>query len=158
AKIFVQEGKFTKGLEFYDDLINEGSSIAAVAMTNKALLYKEMKDYKQAAKIFQDVSDSGVNTLKILFDLALCLEKSGSNEKAIEAYFNIIYMFPDDNNISNEGENKKYIVKSYFRIAKVYIKMNNIESAINVYKKVIDLNVEEAKIAKIRLKELEDEY
>jgi len=47
------------------------------------------------------------------------------------------------------------MVNAYFHLAHIYEKDKNIAAAKKIYEKIISLGIEESKIAKIRLNELE---
>jgi len=155
AKIFEQQDMDRKALKLYDQLIDSQFPIAKIALAKKALLLKEMKDYNQAIKLFKKAIAAGVDTPVILFSLGVCLEKIGSNKEAIEEYFKIIYAFLSESENHLNSDVKNYAIKAYFRMARIYEKENNIKAAQNIYKKIVDLGVEESKIAKAKLKELE---
>jgi tetratricopeptide (TPR) repeat protein len=145
AKTYVREHNNREALKIYDELINGSSDTSKVALLEKAYLLKDMKIYSEAIYFFRRAIEEDLDSSKIRFYLGLCLEKTNRDKEAIDEYFKAIYTF-DDN---------EYKVKSYFRIAKIYEKQKNIEGAKEIYKKLMNFNIEEAKIAKARLKELE---
>lgn len=154
AKILFQRGKNQEALKLYDELVNLDSPVFKVALADKAFLLKEMKDYRQAVTIFQKAIKEDVDNPGLRFALGLCLEKVDKKQEAIEEYFKIIYAF--FNYMESEaGESKGYEVKAYFRIARIYERMENKKEAKKIYQKIISLGVGEAKIAEARLKELE---
>ncbi|MDD5070335.1 MAG: tetratricopeptide repeat protein [Candidatus Omnitrophica bacterium] len=145
AKMLAQQGENQKALLIYDSVINSPSvESAKVANFEKASLLKTMKLYPQAVLHYQKAIDSGLDSAEIRFALAFSLEKNNRTEDAIEKYLSIIYKFND----------QEYKVKSYFRIAKLYESDEKIEEAKAVYKKLIELNVSESKIARVKLEEL----
>ena len=154
AKIFAQKGSNREALELYDELIDSASPVSGVALADKAFLLKEMKNYCQAITVFYRAIENGVDYPKLRFTLGLCLEKAAKEQEAIEEYFKVIYVFADQG-VSGAGDSKDYNIKAYFRIARIYEKMGNAKEAKKIYQKIINLGVEEAKIAEMRLKELE---
>ncbi|MFH1505044.1 MAG: tetratricopeptide repeat protein [Candidatus Omnitrophota bacterium] len=153
AKILAQEGKSKDALELYDQLVESSSLISKAALLEKGFLFKETKNYLQAIKAFEAAIEAGIDTVEARFSVGLCREKSGQDKEAIEEYLKAIYKFSNQEQLSEDLKN--YQIKAYFRIAKIYEKSNDIESAKEVYKKIIDLDTQEAKIAEVRLGELE---
>ena len=155
AKVLKQQGKNKKALDLYNQLVNLDSSVSKIAIADKAFLLKEMKNYDEAITSFKEAIASGIDTEDLRFSLGLCLEKVGRDEEAIEEFLKVIYAFSKNNSDTSSDIDKNYEVKSYFRIARIYEKEGNIEAAKKTYKKIINLGVEEAKIASARLAELE---
>ncbi|UCC95594.1 MAG: tetratricopeptide repeat protein [Candidatus Omnitrophota bacterium] len=145
AKIYGQTGENDAALALYDGLINSSLEASKVALLEKAILLKEMKKYSQAIVFFRKAIEAGIDSPKIRLFLGISLEKSNKLKEAQDEYFNLIYKFNDE----------EYKVKAYFRMAKIYERKGNVKEAKKIYKKIIDLGVEESKIAKARYKELE---
>ncbi len=156
AKILKQQNKSEKALELYNQLIKLESPVSKIALVDKAFLLKEMKNYKDAISNFKKAIAVGIDTAELRFSLGLCLEKTGRDQEAVEELLKVIYAFSEDKRGSTSDTDKNYKIKSYFRIARIYEKIGNIEAAKKTYKKIIDLGVEEAKIASVRLAELND--
>ena len=51
-----------------------------------------------------------------------------------------------------------YKVKAYFRIAKIYERQNRLEEAKEIYRKITQLDVDEARIAEEKIEEIDKEY
>lgn len=145
GEILAQEGKIEDSLKVFDQLIQLNKSISTLAMAKKGFIFKEMREYQRAASLFREVIAAGLDDPQIHFSLGHCLEKSGQFDEALREYFNIIYLFDD----------MEYKVKAYFRSARIYEQQNNLMEAKNIYKKIMALNVEEAKIAQERFTEIE---
>lgn len=153
AQIFFQEGQYRKALNLYNELAEVESPITKVALSEKAFLLKEIKDYDQAIGIFERAIAEGADSPEIRFTLGLCLEKVDRGEEAVEEYLKAIYAFSGRNDSGN-GDSVRYDVKAYFRIARIYEKSGKNEEAGKIYRKIISLGVEEGKIAGVRLKAL----
>ncbi|MFH1876459.1 MAG: tetratricopeptide repeat protein [Candidatus Omnitrophota bacterium] len=145
AKIYAQQNNSTTALAIYDELAQGQEPIAKAALLEKAFLLRETGDYAGAVNLFQKIIKSGVDSAKIRFSLALCLEKMNRIDEALNEFLTLVYSF----------EEKDYTVKAFFHIARIYEKKNDIMAARDVYKKVIALNVDESTVARARLKELE---
>lgn len=145
ANVYAERGDGDKALSIYDELISLSSSISGAAALEKAEFLKELKDYAGAIISFKKAISAGIDSPQLRFYLGVCLEKNHQNQEAIDEFFKVIYIFNDD----------EYKIKSYFRVARIYEEEGNINAAKEIYKKIQELNIEEAKIAEARLKELE---
>jgi tetratricopeptide (TPR) repeat protein len=156
AKIAQQEGRLDQSLRLYNELIDSESSIANIARGEKALLLKETDDCDNAIPAFQDAIDNGLDTPEIRFSLGQCLEKAGRTGEAIEEYFKVAYMFTDQDSKAGLEDTGNFKVRSYFRIARIYERQNNMTAAKTTYQKIVDLKVKESAVAQSRLEELEE--
>ncbi|MCK4810242.1 MAG: tetratricopeptide repeat protein [Candidatus Omnitrophica bacterium] len=145
GEILAQEGKVEEALDLYGKLIRLNQPISGMASAKKAFLYKELKDYQNAVVFFKQAVEKGIENPQVHFSLGYCLEKSAREPEAISEYFRIVHLFNDS----------KYKVKAYFRIAKIYEKQNKLDEAKKVYNKLIELDVAEANIARIRIEEID---
>ncbi len=153
AEILSQTDREEEAFDFYDQLIHSESSVSKIALVNKASLFRQLKEYRQAAVLYRKAIESGVDGADIIFSLALCYEKTGSSEKAIEYYFKVIYT-SEGKAIGASDQVITYRTKSYFRIARIYEKQNKLEEARLIYDKIVAMDVKESRIAQARLKEL----
>ncbi|MDD5584441.1 MAG: tetratricopeptide repeat protein, partial [Candidatus Omnitrophica bacterium] len=144
AKVHIQKGETDAALKLYDELINSSSSIAKIAVLEKAFLLQDGKNYEAAVSLFRKTIRDGVDSPKIRLSLGACLEKLNRNNEALDEYLALIYSFSDT----------AYRAKAYFRIARLYEKKRDVEAAKEIYKKIIALNIEEGKIARARLERL----
>ncbi|MFH1772536.1 MAG: tetratricopeptide repeat protein [Candidatus Omnitrophota bacterium] len=144
AKLYSSQGDTDQAFKLYDELIASSQPIRTAALIEKAFLLMEEKDYAKAVTFFQQALDDGLDSAKIRFSLGRCFEKISRNEEATNEYFKAIYGF-------NETD---YRVKSFFRIAKMYERDGSIDSAREIYNKIIELGVDESKIAKEKLEQL----
>ncbi|UCG35504.1 MAG: tetratricopeptide repeat protein [Candidatus Omnitrophota bacterium] len=147
AKLYTEKNDLEAAAVLYDELIESNSSFSKAAILDKAYLLKEMKKYSEAITCFERATKEGLDSPKLRFFLALCLEKTNQSKKAIDEYFKVIYTFKDDD----------YMVKSYFRIARIHERDGNFGAAKEIYEKIMDFEVEEAKIARARLKALQNQ-
>ncbi len=146
AKIKQHTNQTNKALEIYQQLIESESDIADIALVNKAFLFKNDQNYPKAIEFFRRCLDKKITSAEIRFALAICLERTGLDQEALEQYFQLIYTHPSE---------LDYKVRAYFRIANLYEKQNNFSQAQQAYKRVIDLDVAESRIAQKRLERLD---
>ncbi|MDD5195904.1 MAG: tetratricopeptide repeat protein, partial [Candidatus Omnitrophica bacterium] len=145
AKIEAQKGNEKEAMKIYDELSASPSSIAKIAVLEKAFLFKENNDYKNAIALFKKAINDGVDSPEIRFNLGQCFEKINKDDDALKEYLTLIYSFSD----------QSHSVKAYFRIAKIYEKKKNYDAAKEIYEKIMNLNTEEGKIARTRLEALQ---
>lgn len=153
AKVFAQQRANQEALKLYEELIGLTGAIAKAAYVDMAFFLKDIKEYQRASEAFYQAIDLGVDYPELRFALGVCLEKINKTQEAVEEYFKTIYAVSEQKR-SDVRDSKDYGIKAYFRIARIYEGMGNLSEARKVYKKIVSLGAEEAKIAEIRLKEL----
>ncbi len=156
ARILVQKQKYDMALNIYDELAKGKEPLAGIACLEKALIFKEQGKYSEANEMFKRAIDLGVDNQELRFSFGSCLEKIALPKEAVEQYFKVIYNFGTEDPQNMTAEDKDYKAKSFFRIARIYEKENNLTEAKKIYQKIINLGVEESKVAETRLKKLED--
>ncbi len=144
ARIFVNEGKEDKALNIYKDISQGKGEAASRALMEYAFLLKDMGRYNEAKTAFEELIKRGSDFPQVHLAFGFCMEKLGMLKEAIEEYFRIV---------SNSSK-VEYKVKAYFRIARIYRRQNNLVEAESIYRKIINMNREESKIARRELEEL----
>jgi tetratricopeptide (TPR) repeat protein len=76
------------------------------------------------------------------FKLAEALQAQGSYPDAIEEYLKVTYLYSENNDLA---------VKALLRVGAIYEDKENFKEAVNIYKRINSMNVEEAKYAKERI-------
>lgn len=147
AKIYQAKNQSEAALALYQELIDSETSLTAAALANKAFLLMEKGAYPDAIKAFRKALTEGLSSAEILFSLGVCLERENQPDAALEKYFKLIYSYPD------AIEHK---TKTYFRIAGIYENQRNLSQARQAYQKIIDLDVEESRIAEKRLERIKN--
>ncbi|MBN2120056.1 MAG: tetratricopeptide repeat protein [Candidatus Omnitrophica bacterium] len=146
-EFMLSQGSFTKALEFCDNLIEAYPDSKGFFYFKKAQIYEDNEDYQQAYQNYLKAQEAQFDSPQLRFSKGYALEKMGNSGEAIKNFLEGIYIFPDD---------KKNIIKSYLRIAKLYEKLGQPREASKAYRKIIDMDVEEAKYAREKLEELEE--
>jgi tetratricopeptide (TPR) repeat protein len=154
AEVLSGKGNEKESLELYDQLIHSKSSVSKIALVNKASLFRQLQEYGQAAVLYEKAIEEGVDGPDIVFSLALCNEKAGNEDKAIEYYFKVVYAFSDDAPKDDLGNFMSYKTRAYFRIARIYEKQGKLEEARLIYDKIVSMDVKESRIAQSRLEEI----
>ncbi len=147
AKIYENRNIFLKAEHFYNLIIREypDNEVFSDAVISLGYLFKEVKDFERAVVYFKKAIDADFDSFNLRFALGFCLEKLKSFREALEEYSDIARDSP-------EVDDK---VRAYFRMARIKERRDSIEEAKNIYRKIIKLGSEEAKIARKKLQELE---
>ncbi|PTY40159.1 tetratricopeptide repeat protein [Brachyspira hampsonii] len=150
-------GKKEEALAQYLTLFNIEDYKLVVAL-EIGVIYYENRQYETAIKYFDDALDIQPNNSEALKYKAFCFVNMGNFNNAISAMNNIYKKFQDDPLLnynlgrayrgredyksairyySNSYKDKEYAVKSLYEMGICYIKLENIESAINTLEKAI---------------------
>jgi tetratricopeptide (TPR) repeat protein len=74
--------------------------------------------------------------------IAETLETQGRLKEAVQEYLKVTYLYSEDATAT---------VKAYLRVARIFEAQEDFQEALNIYKKVIAMNVPEAKYAQERI-------
>ncbi len=146
-EFLLDEHNFKSAVELCDKLIKKYPESRALFYFKKARIYEDKGDYARAYENYVLAEEEGYGAVELYFYKGYVLEKTGNSEDAIKSYFDVIYMYPDE---------EKFIVKAYLHIAKLYEKKEDFKEAKKYYSKVVDMGVEEAKYAKQKIEELNE--
>lgn len=147
ADIRVKQGDLDSALSLYKNVIRTRNNLAHLVYPKIAEVYRSQNNYEQALEFYRKSLDvvPARQTGYIQFKMAETEEAQGKKDEAIEEYLKVAYLYPQDNQLT---------VKSLLRVASIYEDKENFKEAVNVYKKIISLNVEEAKFANERIEAL----
>ncbi|OEJ14567.1 hypothetical protein BFL38_06895 [Brachyspira hampsonii] len=150
-------GKKEEALAQYLTLFNIEDYKLVVAL-EIGVIYYENRQYETAIKYFDEALDIQPNNSEALKYRAFCFVNMGNFNDAISAMNNIYKKFQDDPLLnynlgrayrgredyksairyySNSYKDKEYAVKSLYEMGLCYIKLENIEAAINTLEKAI---------------------
>ena len=144
ADIYTRQEKFDSAIQAYKDALREYPHLAHLIYPKIAELYAKLGNYADAAQLYlRSLELVPVRQMsQIQFKLAEVLQAEGKIEEAIEEYMKVTYLYSEDNNLT---------VKSLLRVAELYENKQNYKEAINIYKRIASLNVEESKYAQERI-------
>jgi len=145
ADILEQKQDYSRALDICDSLIKKFPDKQGIIFFKKAGIYKDEGDYSQALINYGLAEKEGYSSPEMFFSEGYSLERTGKLNAAVEKFFKLVYLYPKD---------KDTAVKAYLRIAKLYERMGEFESAKKAYSKVIDLNVKESKFAREQIDRL----
>ncbi len=78
----------------------------------------------------------------IQFKIAEALQAQASYPDAIEEYLKVTYLYSENNDLA---------VKALLRVAAIYEDKEDFKEAVNIYKRINSMNVQEAKYAQERI-------
>ena len=177
---YEEEGKYEEAVENFKKVIGSGSSdLCGQAATAIADIYAKQNKPESARRAFEDILKQypNLNNLiypkmaellfktgnqnealdyyrksldlvpvkempSIQFKIAEVIEAQGSLTQAIEEYLKVTYLY---------SENSALSIKALLRVAQIYEGKENFKEAAIIYKKIISMNVEEAKYAQERI-------
>ena len=111
----------------------------------KAQVAMRSGKFDAAERLFLTAIDNGAQGDRLYYDYAFCVEKSGDLKRALEKYKDSVITHP---------QSKTYIVKSYLRMAAIYLRLQDRTNAAGIYEKIIGLGVPEASYAREQLSKI----
>lgn len=150
ADIFARDLDPAKALGTYTNIVQNSPEFRRNAYIKIAKIYRKEQKYSQEREAYEralqaSAGDGTYSNAEIQFLLADSFEVSNENDKAVEAYFKIPYLY--------EGESA-WVVKAYLRIARLFEHAEQWQKAATVYARLLELKVEESKFAQERLQEI----
>jgi len=144
ADIYVKQDKTDLALQVYKDTVGQYANLASLVYPKIAGLYYKINNYEEALSFYRKSLDvvSAKETADIEFKIAETLQAEGKYAEAIEEYLKVTYLYAQDNELA---------VKSLLRIAAIYEDKENFKEALNIYKRIISMDVEETKYAQERI-------
>ncbi len=144
ADVYAREEKFDLALQIYNQVAGEYSNLAHLIYPKAADIYCKINNYAQAIDLYRKSLE--VVPLRQMADIQFRLAETeklgGQTQAAIEDYLKVAYLY---------SENQALAIKSLLRIAAIYEEKENFPEAVNIYKRIISMNVEEAKYAQERI-------
>jgi len=134
-------------IQSYYRIIEKSPEFKRDAHVKIAEVYKNHKQYEKSIEEYLSALSasrelSTISNAEIQFYLADVYELFNNPKKAMEEYFKIPYLYPQE---------VSWNVKAYLRIARIYENNEQWPEAENIYDKIIKLNTEELKFAQERL-------
>jgi len=147
ADIYLKQDKANSALNAYNKIIQDYPNLSGLIYPKMADLFFRTGDYPRALDYYRKSLDlvpiRGIPAIQL--KIAETLQAGGKQDEAIEAYLKTAYLYIQDT------QEQDFAVKALLRVAEIYEGRNNFSEAINVYKKVIAMNTQEAKYAQERV-------
>lgn len=143
ADIYVLQGKTELALKAYQDIAGGYPNLGALVFPKIADLFRKLGNYQEALDYYRkSLNLVPVNEMSgIQFKLAEIKEAEGKLDEAIEEYMKVVYLFSEDNTLA---------VKSLLRVAVINETKENFKEALNIYRRIISMGVDEARYAQER--------
>ncbi|MDO8749116.1 MAG: tetratricopeptide repeat protein [Candidatus Omnitrophota bacterium] len=142
GRAFEKDGRYEEALEAFKKIERDKQKV----YPKIADIYKSSGNFLDAASYYRKVLQEGgsENKAQARFGLAECLEEAGLLDEAVLEY----------RAISSEAD-KDILVKGLLRAGKIYEDKEDIQKAVEMYEKIVSLDVEESKFAQERLLEIQ---
>jgi tetratricopeptide (TPR) repeat protein len=103
-----------------------------------------MNNYGQALDFYRKSMEvvSVKEASNIQFKIAEVLQTQGKIEEASEEYLKVTYLYSENNDL---------VVKSLLRLGAIYEDKEEFKEAVNIYNRIISMNVQESKYAQERI-------
>ena len=144
ADIYVKQDKLDLALATYKEVAQAYDNLGNLIYPKIADIYYKIGSYEQAQDYYRRSLDVvPVREMShIQFKIAEVLEAAGKTQEAIEEYLKVAYLYSENNDLA---------VKALLRVAAVYEDKENFKEALNIYKRVASMNVQEAKYAQEKI-------
>jgi len=144
ADLYVKLGKQDLALSGYLDVLKDYPHLVNLAYPKIADLYYKMGNFKEALSYYHKSLEimPAKEMAGIQLKIAEVLQSEGKADEAIEEYLKVTYLYSQDNNLA---------VKALLRVASIYEDKQNFKEALNLYKRIISMNIEEGKFAQERI-------
>jgi len=144
ADIYTKQQKLDLALGTYKRAVRDNANLAGLIYPKIGDIFFKMNDYDSALDYYRKSMDTvPVKEMSsIQFKIAEVLQAQKKPQEAIEAYLKVTYLY---------AENSDLVVKSFLRVAAIFEDAENFKEALNVYKKIASMDVQEAKYAQERM-------
>lgn len=144
ADIYVKQNKSDSALQAYKDIVRDYPNLASLIYPKMAELFFKTGNYNEALDLYSKSLDLvPVKEMPVIqFKIAEAIEARGDLNQATEEYLKVTYLY---------SENTALATKALLRVAKIYEGKEAFKEADNIYKRIVSMNVEEAKYAQERI-------
>jgi len=144
ADIYVEQDKSELAQNAYEDIVKEYPNLANLIYPKIAALFYKTNNFTRALDFYRKSLD--VVPVKemsdIQFKIAEVLQAQGNLKEATEEYLKVTYLYSENNSLA---------IKALLRVAAIYEGRDNFKEAVNIYKRIVSMNAEEAKYAQERI-------
>jgi tetratricopeptide (TPR) repeat protein len=125
-------------------MVEEYAHLVSLIYPKIADLYRKINNYNEAINFYRRSFNvvPAREMANIQFKIAEAVQARGEYSEAIEEYLKVTYLY---------AENSDLAVKSLLRVAAIYEDKENFKEAVNIYKRIKAMGVEEAKYAQERM-------
>jgi TolA-binding protein len=144
ADIYVKQEKPDSALDAYNGILKQYPHLESLIYPKMGELFFKVSQYDRSLEYYKKsldivpVKDMPAIQLKI----AEVIEAQGNQDKAVEEYLKVTYLY---------SENTALATKALLRVAQIYEQKEDYKEASTIYKRIVAMNVEEAKYAQERI-------
>jgi tetratricopeptide (TPR) repeat protein len=146
GEILTLKRKWEAAMERFDDVITKfpNTNFMMLAYKKKAEILKSKGELNPAIEYFhKSLGQLGTDIdAEIQFMIGECYEDSNNYNEALKEYLRVSYLYPRSN---------YWMIKSIFRSANIFERLEKWDEAKKLYEKLIALNIDESKYARERL-------
>lgn len=144
ADIYSKQEKLDLALKTYKDTVEGYQNLAHLIYPKIGEIYYRMGNYEEAIDYYKRSLDlvPVIQMSNIQFRIAEARQAQARPQEAIEEYLKVSYLYSENNDL---------VVKSLLRVAAIYEDKEDFKEALNIYKKIASMDVEEAKYAKEKI-------
>jgi tetratricopeptide (TPR) repeat protein len=127
-------------IKTYSDIIRAFPNLAHLIYPKLADVYYKMNKYDEALEFYRKSLDAvPVREMAgIQLKIAEVREAQGKTDEAVGEYLKVTYVYPEDTAL---------VVRALLRVAAIYEDRDKLKEALNIYAKVVSMDVEEGKFA-----------
>ena len=147
ADIYARKGRDQEALQVYAEIIERYPNLAGAVYPKMAQVHASRDDREEALALYRRGLDMvGVTEMAgIQFKIAQLLENQQRVEEAVQEYLKVTYLYAEDTDLA---------VRALLRVARIYENKEGFREAVSLYKRVVELDVAEAKFAQERIDSL----
>lgn len=144
ADLYVKQDKTDLALATYKEVMKDFSNLADLVYPKMADMYRNLGNYDEALVFYRKSLDlAPIKEMpNIQFNIAQTLQAQGKPDEATQEYLKVTYLYSDSGALA---------VKALLRVGSIYEDKGNLKEAVNIYKRIIAMNVEEGKFAQERI-------
>jgi TolA-binding protein len=144
ADIYARQGKNDLAMTEYMKVSGEYANLGDLLFPKIAEIYRNTGKFDDALEYYRKSLDlvSAREMGDVQFMIAETLQAQGKRSDAVAEYLKVTYLYSEDS---------KLAVKALLRVAAIYEDNEEYKEALNIYRRITGMNVEEAKYAQERI-------
>jgi TolA-binding protein len=144
ADIYALTSEFDSAVRAYQDTLKDHPGLAHLVYPKMGDLFYKRGNFDEALNFYRKSLDAAPlrEMPGIQFKIAEVFQAKGNQPMAIEEYLKVTYLYSEDNSLAT---------RALLRVAAIYEDKENYQEALNIYKRIISMDVEEKKYAQERI-------
>lgn len=144
ADIYAKQEQVDSALATYKEVIQKNTQLSDLVYPKIAGLYRKINNYDEAINFYRKSLETVPIKEKgyIQFQIAETRQAQGKMLEAVTEYLQVANLYRED---------KDLVAKALLRIATIYEDKENFKEAVDVYKRIASMRIEEAKYAEERI-------